>query len=139
MFSQLVWVKKLKLSFLVFLLFAFTQICNAKYVQTCKVKYRNQGSSSEVYEIEVTFMKGSELNDATSSYSYTSYASYAIIFWSEDQVSTIKLDSDKCGGIYNSSECDYNDFHGLMDTGYIKGTDSDGRNWKICYDNDCIY
>lgn len=132
-------MKTLLISLLTTIFLLNSQFCSAKYVQTCKVKYKKEYGWSKLYEIQVTFMRGSELNDATNSYSYTSYASYAIIFWSEEQVTIIKLSTDKCGGIYGSSECDYDDFHGLMDNGYVDGTDSDDRKWKICYDNDCSY
>ena len=124
----------LLLSFLIGLL-PFTG--QAKYVQTCKVKYEQKDGWSKLYEIQVTFMRGSELNEATKGYSYSSYDSYAVIFWSSEQVTTIKLSEDKCGGLRGSADCEYSDFHSLFDNGYVTGIDKEDTEWKICYNNDC--
>lgn len=127
-----------KLLLLSFLIGVFPIVSQAKYVQTCKVKYEQNDGWSKTYEIQVTFMKGSELNEAIKGYSYSSYASYAIIFWSDEQVSTIKLSQDKCGGLAGSADCDYSDFHSLFDNGYVTGADKEGKEWKVCYNNDCF-
>ncbi len=52
----------------------------AKYTQTCKVKYKKNYDWSEYYTIDVTFMSGTELNRATKSYEYDGFSTYAIIF-----------------------------------------------------------
>jgi hypothetical protein len=69
-----------KLSILIFFLFV-TFNSFAKYTQTCTVKYETQEGWSKKYVVDVTFLTGAELNDATSSYKYSSYSAYAVIFW----------------------------------------------------------
>lgn len=126
--------KLLLLSFLIGLL-PFTG--HAKYVQTCNVKYKQKDVWSKVYEIQVTFMSGSELNEEKTGYGYSTYDSYAIISWLDEQVITIKLSEDKCGILIESPDCSYSDFHSLFDNGYVTGSDMEEKEWKICYNNDC--
>ncbi len=134
-------MKKIQVSLLLTFLLFTSNISYAKYVQTCKVKYKVEIGWPKIYEIQVSFMQGDELNEATDSFKYKSSSTYAIIFWSDEQVTTIKLDTDKCGrGLYYGNNiCDYDDFHGRFDKGYIEGTDNDDREWKVCYTNDCSY
>jgi hypothetical protein len=48
---------------------------------------------SKKYTVDVTFISGSELNEATNSFKYSSFSIYAVIFWSQEQVTLIKLSS----------------------------------------------
>ena len=71
--------------------FAFWTNADAKCIRTATVKYEQQYGWSKKYTVDVTFMTGYELNQATSSYDYAMYSNYAIIFWGEGQASVIKL------------------------------------------------
>jgi hypothetical protein len=128
--------KKLILMYLFIGLLTFAT--QAKYVQTCRVKYKQNDGWSKVYEMQVIFMSGTELNEESEGYSYSSYDSYAIMSWPEEKTTTIKLSLHKCGGIIGSTDCDYADFHNLLDIGYVTGTDKEEKEWKICYNNDCF-
>ena len=60
---------------IVFLVLFFIAIrVNAKYIQTCIVKYKTEEGWSKQYEVNVTFLSGSELNDAIESYKYVYYS-----------------------------------------------------------------
>ena len=84
-------------------------------------------SWSKYYDVEVTFLSGSELNTATNSFSYSSYNIYAVIFWGSNQSSVIKLTATIYSGTVSemtiSSAC-------MM--GNLKGIDQDGDDWEIC-------
>jgi hypothetical protein len=113
---------------------------SAEYVQTCRVKYMTESGWSKVYEVQVTFMRGSELNSTTSSYNYQRNETYACIFWKQDQVSVIELEHDVCGGYSSGGECEYLDFHRDYAMGIDKnseGTDQKGIKWKVCWSDEC--
>lgn len=81
------------------ILFLFTgSLANAKYVQTCKVKYKKNYGWSDYYTVDVTFVSGTELNRSTNTYDYDSYSTYTIIFWDKDEASVIKISTyTSCG------------------------------------------
>jgi len=76
-------------------------------------------------------MTGSELNSATTSFNYSSYSTYAIIFWGEGQASVIKL-SSYTGCV---SEADKNCITNTYTN--LKGRDQDNDDWEICVSNYC--
>jgi hypothetical protein len=82
-----------KILFLTLTFFLSISTIQAKYVQTCSVKYMTKDGWSKKYTVDVTFISGTELNEATSSFKYSSYSVYAVIFWSKEQVTVIKLSS----------------------------------------------
>src|SRR6266513_2403340 len=45
------------------------------------------------YHVSATLITGSELNAATHSLDYTSLSQYIVIFWAQNQVSIIEMDS----------------------------------------------
>jgi hypothetical protein len=116
---------------LVFILYGLT--CSAKYSRTCMVKYETSSGWSKTYELVVNFYSGTELNKLTKSYNYSTYETYALIWWDEESVSTIKLDRNIC--MY-SDICGYKEFS----TEYYsssEGEDLKGVNWKICWSGNC--
>jgi len=52
-------------------------------------KYLN---TNKAYKVDVTIIRGSELNQKTYSFDYNGLATYAVIFWSDNQASVIELD-----------------------------------------------
>lgn len=119
--------KKIICLFLLFL--SFNAI--AKYTQTCKASYMTRNGWSKKYEVNVTFMTGSELNEATSSYRYSSTAVYATIFWGEGKATVIKLSGYFACGYEVDKSCITNSY------GDLKGNDQDGDEWKICIGDYC--
>lgn len=84
----------------------------AERVELC-AKYRTSSGWSDGYKIEATITKGSELNQATSSFNYQSLDIYVVIFWDKDEASVIQMNSP------------FISFTG--ETGY----DQQGREWQI--------
>jgi len=115
------------LSLLLFLIFNVA----AKYVQTSIVSYMTQDGWSKKYTVDVTFISGSELNDATSSYKYSVYSVYAIIFWGEGKATVIKISNYLACGLEVDKNCITNSY------GDIKGKDQDEDEWKICVSDYC--
>lgn len=76
-------------------------------------------------------MTGYEMNQATSTYNYSAYGVYAVIFWAKGEASVIKISNYmSCG-----SEADQNC---ITSTGTaLKGNDQQGRQWSICTANYC--
>jgi hypothetical protein len=116
----------------IFITFASLSTLNAKYVQTCKVKYKQDFSWSDYYTIEVTFMSGTELNKATKSFDYDSFSTYAIVFWGDDKATIIKLTSWTSCGSEVKQNCISNSITNLA------GEDKEGRGWEICTKNICF-
>ncbi|WP_156812294.1 hypothetical protein [Legionella tunisiensis] len=84
----------------------------AERIEIC-AKYRTSSGWSDVYKVEATITKGSELNQATSSFNYQSFDTYVVIFWDRDEASVIQMDSPFV--TYTEQ------------TGY----DQQGREWRI--------
>jgi len=82
--------------------------------------------------VEVSFLTGSELNTATSSFDYSSGSVYATIFWDQDEVSVIKLINILLCGYKVTCDCIDNT---LMD---LQGYDQDGDKWNICLGSFCF-
>lgn len=72
-------------------------VCMASFVlaeeqATVCAKYQAGYGWSEGYAMEATIMKGTELNIATSSFDYTAYSTYVVLFWGPGQASVIEMD-----------------------------------------------
>lgn len=105
-------------------------VASARVVTTTKARYETQEGKSRWHETEVTFMTGSELNEATRSYRYSPYAPYAVIFFGPGQAAVIKLSGYYgCGDKFTTS-C-------LPSIGNAKGEDQDGTAWEICTGSLC--
>ena len=111
-----------------FLLFSNAE---AKCVLKATVKYQQQYGWSKKYTVNVTFMSGMELNQATTSYDYSTYSIYAIIFWGEGQATVIKLKSYLMCGYEVTCNCVQNSIYDLQ------GHDQDGDKWNICLSGYC--
>src|SRR3972149_7314860 len=115
-------MKKIILTLTIILFLSFN--LNAKYTQTCVVRYMTQDGWSKKYTVDVIFISGSELNEATKSFKYSSFSVYVVIFWSKEQVSVIKLSTFLSCGATVDKDCITNTF------GDLKGKDQDGDEWK---------
>lgn len=104
----------------------------AKYTQTCKAKYKKNNGWSDYYNVNVTFMTGSELNNATSSFDYDGFSTYAMIFWDQDEASVIKISSLTLCGTEVEQSCITNNVTNLV------GNDQQGRKWEVCTKSLCF-
>lgn len=122
------------LSFLAILLLLNTFSVNASHSEatsnvtlhiqdqvTLCVKYQTQTGWSKGYTVDVNVIKGSTLNRKTGTYNYDSYATYAVIFWSNEQASVIKL----------------NYYSGSFTATGTHGIDQQGRKWKLAKTSLC--
>ena len=104
---------------------------SARVETPAKVRYETQEGKSRWVDMSVTFMTGQELNTATNSFRYSSFANYAVIFFAQDQAAVIKLTGLMIGcGNEFSAAC-------LPSLGNSKGTDQGGREWEICTGSFC--
>ena len=111
------------------MLLAVSLGAQAKYREVLTVKYEQQYGWSKYYNVEVNFLTGYELNTVTQSFEYSSYCTYAVIFWSQGDCTVIKLNYVACG--YEAdSYCI--DSHISMD-----GVDKRGVAWKLCLTDYC--
>ncbi|HXC03376.1 MAG TPA: hypothetical protein VNZ86_01415 [Bacteroidia bacterium] len=95
------------------------------------MKYLTQEGWSKKYTVNVTFVSGTELNEATNSFNYFAYSDYAVIFWSEGQATVIKISTYLGCGTEIDKQCitsTYTD---------IKGKDQKEIEWKICVGDYC--
>lgn len=122
-------IKKLLFTFLTVLILC--GVADAKYTQTCGVKYKKNFGWSDYYTVDVTFMSGAELNKATKSYDYSSYSTYGVIFWSRDEVTIIKISSYTGCGREVKQRCITNKYSNM------EGEDQQGRGWEICSRSRC--
>lgn len=106
-------------------------LASAKYREVATVKYQQQYGWSKNYTVEVTFMTGYELNQATRTVNYSPYSVYGIIFWGQNQASVIKLNGFFACGSEVTSSCIENTIYDLQ------GYDQDGDKWNICLGNYC--
>lgn len=120
-----------KLFFLLAITLLLNFNANAKYTQTCVARYMTQDGWSKKYTVDITFISGTVLNEATNSFKYSSFSVYAVIFWDEGQATVIKLSTFlSCGTIVDKS-CITNTI------GDLKGKDQDDDEWKICVSDFC--
>ena len=113
--------------FFIFLIISIltSNLSYARYIQTSNVRFKTDNGYSKYYTVDVTFYIGNELNKITKTYNYDSYSKYATVFWSQDQVSIIKITSLlSCSSDFTKS-C-INDFSN------IEGIDQNNVYWEIC-------
>jgi len=120
-----------KIIILLILIIVSLQEIQAKCKRTAAVKTQQQYGWSKLYTVDVTFATGNELNKSTNSYNYDGWANYAVIFWSSEQVTIIKLSWFPACGLEINCECMR---FISMD---LQGTDQEGKKWNICLSQNC--
>ena len=125
-------MKKTKFLLLLFFFIISTNFLYSKCRRIAEVKYQTESGWSKKYQIEVTFISGSELNDATNSYKFSSSSNYVVIFWEEGKATIIKLSTSLLCGFNISCDCIDNS---ITD---FKGYDQDGDLWNICINDMCF-
>ncbi|WP_454257448.1 hypothetical protein [Pseudoxanthomonas mexicana] len=88
----------------------------AKRADAC-VKYEKEYGWSKGYAVEATVLEGSELNEKVGSYTrFSSFATYAVIFWGEGEATILKLPAMSMGSLPMFER---------------EVEDQEGRRWKI--------
>lgn len=105
----------------------------AEVRRLCEVSYqRADRSTSEPAIVEVTFLTGGELNKKTRSYDYDPFSNYAAIWFAEDQVALLSIESFLVGV---GPEFDNEDFVKLFrimgETSATQVNGDEGRKWTI--------
>ena len=100
---------------------AFGNQQNASSTETVCVKYETEYGWSEGYQVSGTVIKGTELNSRTSTYNYSPYSTYVVVFWGKDQASILELD------FYTGSVSSYGQ----------PATDQRGRSWQVSKTSYC--
>lgn len=100
---------------------------DARLRQEAKVRYETSEGMSKWYAVDVNFLTGYELVQATNNYKYDSFKSYAVIFWGDSEASIIKFLQPSI--IVCGSEFEKNCLPMLRK---MKGPDQQGRIWEIC-------
>jgi len=103
---------------------------SAKFTETLNIKYETRYGWSKYYTVDVTFITGYELNQATRTFNYSSYSTYAVVFWGQGQATVIKLSGYVACGFDAQPYC-------LMYNTSLQGIDQDGDKWFICLTNVC--
>ena len=94
-------------------LFSYHVFADYEVLDVCAT-YSNSGKS---YKVEAKIFSGRELNRRTRTFKYSSFSTYAIIFWSNDQATVIKL-----GNVIGGR---------ISEIGSNTGVDQQGRPWSI--------
>lgn len=103
----------------------------ASHVQPVKVRYETEDGRSQWYNVDVTFVTGAELNEATRSFRYGGFDKYGVIFWGERQATVIKLRGFFACGMEFEASC-------LPSIGTMRGLDQQERAWEICAQSICF-
>lgn len=113
------------------LAWSLATVAHTRVTTPAKVRYLTEDGRSRWYEMDVSFMTGSELNTATGSYRYSGFSHYAVIFFKEGQAAVIKISTPLFGcGFEFSVSC-------FPSIGNIKGRDQDQTEWEICTGSFC--
>lgn len=97
------------------LLFFILAFAFAVEDQVVCAKYMTESGWSENYKVEAKIAKGSELNTATKTFDYNSFSTYVVIFWDQDEVSILELES----------------YFGSLSPFGHDATDQIGREWNV--------
>ena len=115
----------------IFLFTALLVFCHsaiASYREACTVKYQTQNGWSSDYKVQCNYITGAELNNATSTFGYQAFSTYAVIFWDQNQASVLRLNGIFICGTEASNGC-------AISYIPIIGIDQQGRTWKVCGQN----
>lgn len=96
-----------------------------------QVRYQTQNGPSQWHKMEVTLVRGAELNKATRTYDYNHYGSFGVLFFGPGQAAVIELENLIIGcPLEFTATC-------LPRIGNLTGEDQDGTRWEICTQRYC--
>ena len=103
--------------FLIYLFFLLNS-CFARITVLCEVSYKKEIGWSDDYVREVTFISGTELNRATTSFKYNSFSDYVLLFFSKDQVAILEMPSSMLGAGFQDFEFSHLESYYLLNGMY---------------------
>lgn len=111
---------------LIFSAFLLTPTAAEAVVKTeAKVRYQTASGPSKWYPMQVNFATGTELYQSSGNLSFSTFKNYAIVFWSQSEVTVIEIGTFMiCSGEFTET-C-------LPLLGRMNGKDAQGREWEIC-------
>ncbi len=114
---------------------SISTLANAQCEIKAQIKYkRTDGSWSQKYDVNVFFISGGDLNEATGTTNYNTYGVYASVFWDDDQVTLIDIWNDNllsCSAISIDCEC----IKGMSFN--FTGEDQNKTYWEVCTKSYC--
>lgn len=122
----------MKKCFIFLVILFFWSFCFGTYKKSAEVQYKTSDGWSDVYNVEVNFLMGSELNKSTNSLKYSSYSLYAVIFWNDTGSASV-IEIEGLNTCYETvkKDCIENK------TFDWEGKDEKGRLWNICTSSYC--
>ena len=116
-----------------FLLCLFSiQTAHATVSYNCKVQYKTGYSWSTEYMMEVAFLTGSELNRATSTFRFSSFKLYALIWFGEGEVAILEHDGMAIiGGTSVDTKAFKRVFQVFGSQEFTQVNDDNARKWKV--------
>ena len=107
----------------------------AQYTVNAYVKYQNNdGEYSDYFQRDVDLISGSKLNRSTSSSNYSYNSDYVLVWFSNNQVAIIELETVRFSSTFNSEITDISFDIGKQINGIKhKGIDENGVQWYICF------
>jgi hypothetical protein len=115
-----------------FCLLSVVDSVEARVSRYVKVSYEARYGWSDPHLMEVTFLKGRELNAAMRTYEFDSFSTYALLWFAQDQVAIVKIDRMVFGA---GSEFDGDDFERLFqifsDAEAVQVNGNGDRRWKL--------
>jgi hypothetical protein len=120
---------------ILFILLISVLLTASSYAETrrlCKVYYETENGWSQGYTMEVSFLTGYELNNATRSYSYSMFSNYCLIWFGKGEVAILKINATL---FRSGNEFERDDFLNLFllqsEIRCVQVNSEDERNWKI--------
>jgi len=90
-------MKPLRALPILILLALLSQAADAAVRRFCLVAYQTNRGWSEEFRVEVTFLTGQELNQATRTFEYGLFDKYALIWFEKDEVAILKIEDIMVG------------------------------------------
>lgn len=84
---------RLKSLFIIVIACFFTATTHGKHQAEMMVAYETRAGMSKWYQLNVSFASGQELNKATGTFNYDFISNYALIFFDQDNVAILKINS----------------------------------------------
>lgn len=98
-----------KIIFIALILFTFT--CQASIKRICQVQYNSNNSWSQIYQIEITFLTGLELNHMAKTNIFSNESIYGIVWFSNGGCAILKINISMV--VYNNYNFSNQDFKNM--------------------------
>ena len=105
-----------------------------RHTTKAHISYETESGFSDYYYRDIELITGIELNRATRSRDYSSSSDYAVIWFSDDQVAIVELETVRFSSLTNN-RINSNILSSVLSIRGRNhtGTDQSGVAWKICF------